>query len=128
MPYPVKPASNPFFTSPVAAHCAKPEPNAEPSVPVKAPPARPPIPKAPNAVGPRREPKRGASSGKKASGCPVCGFVVIGATCANPRTSAGLTCINIESPYRPCAATFWTCCCKFIVLPPLDNAIFNAPP
>ena len=88
-PYPVRPASNPFLRSPVAAYCARPEPNAE----------APNVPKAPlNKLPPIKEPAKGARKGKNASGCPVCGLTVIGIADANPFTSAGLTCKSIESP------------------------------
>ena len=43
-------------------------------------------------------PRIGARNGKKASGCPVSGFTVIGIACAKPLTSAGLTWRSIESP------------------------------
>ena len=89
IPYPVKPAINPFLPLPVAAHVAKPEPNAElkpaPNVP-------------PNKEPPAIDPNIGARKGKKASGCPVSGLIVKGITCESPATSAGLTCSNIESP------------------------------
>jgi len=89
-PYPVKPASNPFLRSPVAAYCARPEPTALPnSVLPKAPPNKEP---------PNKLPAKGARKGKNASGCPVCGLTVIGIADANPFTSAGLTCKSIESP------------------------------
>jgi hypothetical protein len=37
------------------------------------------------------DPNKGAKKGKKASGCPVSGFTVIGIACAKPLTSAGFT-------------------------------------
>ena len=57
----------------------------------------------PNIPAPAKElksvlPNKGAKKGKKASGCPVCGLTVKGIADANPLTSAGLTCISIESP------------------------------
>ena len=42
-------------------------------------------------VGAIKLPNTGAKKGRKASGCPVSGFIVIGIADANPLTSAGFT-------------------------------------
>ena len=98
IPYPVKPANKPFLRSPVTAYCAKPEPKAPAAKEDKPAPATPAPPKPVNNALPPNEPSIGAKKGKKASGCPVSGFIVKGTCCAMAFTSIGLTCINIESP------------------------------
>ena len=52
---------------------------------------KPVTPIALKSVGANKLPNIGAKKGRKASGCPVSGFVVIGIADANPLTSAGFT-------------------------------------
>ena len=66
--------------------------------PKAAPPAEPTNP-APNKLGNMVPPSKLPNiAPTKASGCPVCGFMVTGMIEANPATSCGLTCISIVSP------------------------------
>ena len=85
----VKPDSNALEPEPpVCAYVAKPAPIPAANAGDNAKPAAPPaVNKAPPAI----DPNTGARKGKKASGCPVCGFTVIGIACAKPLTSAGFT-------------------------------------